>query len=46
MNKVILKGNCGSDPEIKTFNWGKVAKFSLATSETRKKDGENNEHNR
>lgn len=40
MNKVILKGNCGGDPEVKTFDWGKVAKFSLATSETRKKDGE------
>lgn len=36
MNKVILKGNIGKDPEIKTFDWGKVAKFSLATSETYK----------
>lgn len=41
MNQIILKGNIGNDPEVKTFNWGKVAKFSLATSETFKnKDGE------
>jgi single-strand DNA-binding protein len=36
MNLVCLKGNLGSDPEIKSFDWGKVAKFSLATSETYK----------
>ena len=41
MNKVILKGNLGKDPEVKTFDWGKVAKFSLATKETYKnKEGE------
>jgi len=41
MNKIILKGNLGKDPEIKTFDWGKVAKFSLATTESYKnKDGE------
>ena len=34
MNKVILKGNLGKDPEVKTFDWGKVAKFSLATTES------------
>jgi single-strand DNA-binding protein len=36
MNKVILKGNLGQDPEVKSFDWGKVAKFSLATSESYK----------
>lgn len=41
MNLVILKGNLGKDPEVKTFDWGKVAKFSLATTETYKnKKGE------
>ena len=41
MNKIFLKGNLGKDPEIKTFDWGKVAKFSLATSESYKnKQGE------
>jgi single-strand DNA-binding protein len=35
VNKVILVGNLGKDPEIKTFENGrKVAKFPLATSET------------
>ena len=35
INKVILVGNLGNDPEIKTTNNGnKVANFSLATSET------------
>jgi len=33
MNYTILKGNIGNDPAVKTFEWGKVAKFSLATSE-------------
>jgi len=41
MNKVILKGNVGKDPEVKKFDWGKVAKFSLATTESYKnKEGE------
>lgn len=34
-NKVNLIGNLGNDVEVKTFeNGGKVAKFSLATSES------------
>ncbi len=34
MNKVILKGNCGQDPKITTFqDGGKVAQFTLATTE-------------
>lgn len=33
-NKVILIGNVGKDdPEIKNFDWGKVATFSLATTD-------------
>ena len=35
VNKVILIGNLGQDPEIRSFgNGGQVANFSLATSET------------
>ena len=35
VNKVILVGNLGRDPESRAFgNGGKVVKFSLATSET------------
>jgi len=35
INKVILIGNVGKDPEIRTFgNGGKVANFSIATSES------------
>ncbi len=35
VNKVILVGNLGNDPEIRTFgNGGKVANFSIATSES------------
>ncbi len=34
VNKVILVGNLGRDPEIRSFqNGGRVASFSLATSE-------------
>ena len=35
VNKVILVGNVGQDPEVRQFqNGGQVASFSLATSET------------
>tara|TARA_B100000700_G_scaffold314497_1_gene401162 strand:- start:65 stop:544 length:480 start_codon:yes stop_codon:yes gene_type:complete len=35
VNKVILIGNLGRDPEIRTFqNGGKVCNFSIATSES------------
>ena len=35
VNKVMLVGNVGKDPETRTFNnGGKVCNFSLATSET------------
>ncbi len=35
VNKVILVGNLGADPEIKTFqNGGKIANIRIATSET------------
>lgn len=33
LNKIMLIGNCGNDPEIRTVGTGgKVAQFSLATS--------------
>ena len=35
INKVILVGHLGKDPEVRSFNnGGKVCNFSLATSET------------
>jgi single-strand DNA-binding protein len=35
VNKVILVGNLGKDPEVKSFaNGGKIANFSIATSES------------
>ena len=41
INKVIIVGNLGKDPEIRSFqNGGRVANFSIATSESWKKDGE------
>ena len=37
VNKVILVGRLGKDPEIKNFdNGGKIANFTMATSETYK----------
>lgn len=45
MNKVILFGNIGNDPLIKTFEGGnKNAKFSLATS-SKYKDKDGNDMN-
>lgn len=45
VNKVILLGNVGKDPEVKVFDSGsKKASFSLATSETFKdKNGDRQE---
>ena len=35
VNKVIILGNLGKDPEVRTFpNGGKVCNFPVATSET------------
>ncbi|MCU0626509.1 MAG: single-stranded DNA-binding protein [Gemmatimonadaceae bacterium] len=34
LNKVILIGNLGNDPEVRTAGGSKVAQFSLATSRT------------
>ena len=35
VNKVILVGNLGQDPEVRSFqNGGKVANLRIATSET------------
>jgi len=36
VNKVILIGTLGADPEIKNFDNGKLANISLATNETYK----------
>lgn len=46
INKVILIGNLGKDPETKTFaNGGSVTNATLATSESWKgKDGQQQEH--
>jgi single-strand DNA-binding protein len=40
MNKVILFGNVGKDPEVKQVGENKVAKFSLATNKSYTKAGE------
>src|SRR5271155_5211614 len=41
VNKVILVGNVGKDPEVRYLdNKMVVAKFSLATSDSYKKDGQ------
>ena len=35
VNKVILIGNLGADPEVKSFqNGGKICNLRIATSET------------
>ena len=46
VNKVILIGNLGQDPEIKQFDNGTIATASIATSErwTDKTTGERKEH--
>ncbi|MBN2174743.1 MAG: single-stranded DNA-binding protein [Bacteroidales bacterium] len=39
-NRVQLIGHLGNDPEVKTFDGGRtMAKFSVATNETYKKEG-------
>jgi len=44
INKVILIGNLGADPEIRfTANGGAVANMRLATTETWTKDGQKQE---
>ena len=44
VNKVILIGNLGRDPESRSFaNGGKAVKFSLATSENWTRDGQRQE---
>ena len=44
VNKVILIGNLGRDPELRSFaNGGKAVKFSLATSENWTRDGQRQE---
>jgi single-strand DNA-binding protein len=45
INKVILVGNLGKDPEIQTFDTYKKAAFSLATTEhSRDKEGNEVQH--
>jgi len=39
INKVILVGNLGRDPETKHLAGGELCKFSLATNESWTKDG-------
>ncbi|MCK9220261.1 MAG: single-stranded DNA-binding protein [Bacteroidales bacterium] len=44
MNQVNLIGRVGKDPEVKSFDWGKIANTSLATSRKIKdKDGSKKE---
>lgn len=44
VNKVILVGNLGKDPEVRRMtNGDPVVNLSIATSETWKKDGEHQE---
>lgn len=45
VNKVILVGNLGKDPDVQTFDTYKKAAFSLATTETsRDRDGNDVQH--
>lgn len=34
VNKVILIGNLGADPEVRSTEYGRVANFNIATSES------------
>lgn len=44
LNKVMLIGNLGADPEVKSFqNGGRIANLRVATTERWKKDGERKE---
>jgi len=44
LNKVMLIGNLGADPEVRSFqNGGKVCNLRVATTETWKQDGEKHE---
>ena len=43
INKAMLIGRVGTDPEVKETANSKVAKFSLATTESWMKDGEKQE---
>jgi single-strand DNA-binding protein len=44
VNKVIILGNLGRDPEVRSFpNGGKVCNLRIATSERWTKDGERKE---
>ncbi len=43
VNKVILVGRLGQDPELKQTSAGAVCKFSIATSESWTKDGQKQE---
>jgi single-strand DNA-binding protein len=40
MNKAIIIGNVGKDPEIKKFDNGQVANLTIATTEKYSKNGE------
>lgn len=44
LNKVMLIGNLGADPEVRSFqNGGKVCNLRVATTESWKKDGQRQE---
>lgn len=45
MNVVHLVGRLGKNPELKEFDWGKVASFSLATSKKIKGEDQVQWHN-
>jgi single-strand DNA-binding protein len=34
LNKVILIGNLGADPEVRNFEYSKIVRFPIATSES------------